>query len=105
MALMQMCLGTTPGTRSTIPPFMVWSTVGDLPERRPSCGHSRPSSSTRTQWSQAGDIAPDHTRFIETDAPIAQRFVSGAVGLGNIEDNIWHAVQVSWDAETLRRKC
>ncbi len=48
----------------------------------------------------AGDIATDHTRFVDTDAPKPLSFVSGAVSLGNIEDSFWHAVQVSWDAET-----
>ena len=46
------------------------------------------------------DIAGDHTRFIDTDAPTSEGALSPAVNLGNIEDGKWHAVKVNWDAET-----
>ena len=45
-----------------------------------------------------GDIANDHTNFIDTDAPLDQARLSSQVDLGNIEDGNWHDVQVSWDA-------
>ena len=44
-----------------------------------------------------GDIANDHTNFIDTDLPLAQARLSSQVDLGNIEDGNWHKVQVSWD--------
>ncbi len=55
---------------------------------------------TWNNGAQAGDIATDHTRFVDTDAPRAQSFVTGAVSLGNIENSYWHSVKVTWDAET-----
>lgn len=48
-----------------------------------------------------GDIAGDHTQFVDTDgAGKTAKAVTGPVNLGNIEDGLWHAVRVSWDAET-----
>ena len=45
-----------------------------------------------------GDIADDHTNFVDTDAPLDSINLSNPVGLGNIEDGKWHGVHVSWDA-------
>ena len=45
-----------------------------------------------------GDIADDHTNFVDTDAPLGSINLSNPVGLGNIEDGKWHSVHVSWDA-------
>ena len=47
-----------------------------------------------------GDIAADHTNFIDTDAATAVRNVSKPFSLGNIEDGGWHSVIVDWDADT-----
>lgn len=55
-------------------------------------------------WNQGatyGDIPGDHTQFVDTDAAtLGTRNVTGAVNLGNIEDGVWHAVRVTWDADT-----
>ncbi len=44
------------------------------------------------------DIAADHTNFFDTDASLANRAITAAHSLGNIEDGRWHAVQVKWNA-------
>ncbi len=46
----------------------------------------------------AGEIATDHTNFIDTEANINLRNESKPVSLGNIEDGAWHNVIVDWDA-------
>ena len=46
--------------------------------------------------SGGGDIANDHTNFLDTDGA----FGSTPFDLGNIEDGQWHSVEVSWDAST-----
>jgi Bacterial lectin/Galactose oxidase-like, Early set domain len=48
---------------------------------------------------QYGDIAADHTAWIDTDTgAIAPG--SGPLNHGNIEDGDWHSVSVSWDADS-----
>ena len=53
---------------------------------------------TWNNGANVGDIAADHTRFFDTDAAANNNQITKAVGLGNIEDGFWHAVQVSWNA-------
>ncbi len=47
-----------------------------------------------------GDMAADHTDFFDTDAPLATSRVSDQllIGNGNVTDDSWHNVLVSWDA-------
>ena len=42
-----------------------------------------------------GDIATDHASFIDTDSGF--RPLMGPISLGNVEDNRWHSVNVTWD--------
>ncbi len=42
------------------------------------------------------DIASDHTCFADTNSSKAQSPITGAI----IENGKWHAVKVTWDAET-----
>src|SRR6478609_9005804 len=44
----------------------------------------------------SGDIAADHTNFIDTD----DAFATTPVALPNLEDGAWHPVVVSWNAAT-----
>ncbi len=46
----------------------------------------------------AGDIATDHTNFVDTDKAGTNKTITSANSLGNIEDGQWHDVEVSWDA-------
>ena len=46
----------------------------------------------------AGDIANDHTNFFDPDKAGTDKTISPANDLGNIEDGLWHDVQVVWDA-------
>ncbi len=51
-------------------------------------------------YSTFGDIATDHTNFFDTDRAVADKTVTSAYDLGNIEDSQWHDVRVTWDAST-----
>ena len=55
------------------------------------------SSSTPIQNDALGDIANDHTNFVDTDVARPRPGSRSQVDLGNIEDGNWHKVQVSWD--------
>ncbi len=49
-------------------------------------------------YRNAGDIADDHTNFVDTDVPFLERDLNSPLGLGNIENGAWHSVVVDWDA-------
>jgi len=55
-------------------------------------------------YRNTGEIADDHTNFVDTDVPFLERNLSSPLALGNIEDGAWHSVVVDWDAshQTLR---
>lgn len=55
---------------------------------------------TYNSGGKSGDIANDHTRFIDTDKANPAKNLTKAVDLGNIEDGYWHSVRVMWDASS-----
>jgi len=48
----------------------------------------------------SGDIAADHTQIVDTDAFGNARFLTQAIGLGDVADGFWHSVRVYWDVDT-----
>lgn len=55
---------------------------------------------TYNNGNQFQDIAADHSNFFDTDAALGSRKIGNTTNLGNIEDGLWHAIHVQWNATT-----